>query len=236
MLKVENVEVIGWEHAIRGMRNPKNSWEKSDSGRCHKDLVRDCVTCVHHNSGYAACAAGGFDVGQNDFDLMTRLRNAGTDHRKFMRMITVYLDITAPLYWWKEFDTYKVGTVANSCSTMHKIAAKEFTLDDFSHEHLSDFSSHPENVQDPLTILSSTIKTLNSCRECYIKEKDNFFWWQMIQLLPSSYNQKRTVMLNYEVLANIYKSRRHHKLDEWHTLCDRIESLPYSALITGTAI
>lgn len=236
MLKVENVEVIGWEHAIRGMRNPKNSWEKSDSGRCHKDLVRDCVTCVHHNSGYAACAAGGFDVGQNDFDLMTRLRNAGTDHRKFMRMITVYLDITAPLYWWKEFDTYKVGTVANSCSTMHKIAAKEFTLDDFSHEHLSDFSSHPENVQDPLTILSSTIKTLNSCRECYIKEKDNFFWWQMIQLLPSSYNQKRTVMLNYEVLANIYKSRRHHKLDEWHTLCDRIESLPYSALITGTAV
>lgn len=236
MLKVENVEVIGWEHAIRGMRNPKNSWEKSDSGRCHKDLVRDCVTCVHHNSGYAACAAGGFDVGQNDFDLMTRLRNAGTDHRKFMRMITVYLDITAPLYWWKEFDTYKVGTVANSCSTMHKIAAKEFTLDDFSHEHLSDFSSHPENVQDPLTILSSTIKTLNSCRECYIKEKDNFFWWQMIQLLPSSYNQKRTVMLNYEVLANIYKSRRHHKLDEWHTLCDLIESLPYSALITGTAV
>jgi hypothetical protein len=236
MLKVENVEVLGWEHAIRGMRNPKNSWEKSDSGRCHKDLVRDCVTCVHHNSGYAACAAGGFDVGQNDFDLMTRLRNAGTDHRKFMRMITVYLDITAPLYWWKEFDTYKVGTVANSCSTMHKIAAKEFTLDDFSHEHLSDFSSHPENVQDPLTILSSTIKTLNSCRECYIKEKDNFFWWQMIQLLPSSYNQKRTVMLNYEVLANIYKSRRHHKLDEWHTLCDRIESLPYSALITGTAV
>lgn len=236
MLKVENVEVIGWEHAIRGMRNPKNSWEKSDSGRCHKDLVRDCVTCVHHNSGYAACAAGGFDVGQNDFDLMTRLRNAGTDHRKFMRMIAVYLDITAPLYWWKEFDTYKVGTVANSCSTMHKIAAKEFTLDDFSHEHLSDFSSHPENVQDPLTILSSTIKTLNSCRECYIKEKDNFFWWQMIQLLPSSYNQKRTVMLNYEVLANIYKSRRHHKLDEWHTLCDLIESLPYSALITGTAV
>ena len=236
MLKVENVEVLGWEHAIRGMRNPKNSWAKSDSGRCHKDLVRDCVTCVHHNSGYAACAAGGFDVGQNDFDLMTRLRNAGTDHRKFMRMITVYLDITAPLYWWKEFDTYKVGTVANSCSTMHKIAAKEFTLDDFSHEHLSDFSSHPENVQDPLTILSSTIKTLNSCRECYIKEKDNFFWWQMIQLLPSSYNQKRTVMLNYEVLANMYKSRRNHKLDEWHTLCDWIESLPYSTLITGGVV
>lgn len=232
MLKVENVEVIGWEHAIRGMRNPKNSWEKSDSqfvrdpdygcfGACPCAELVDC-DCCH--------------VGPNDLKLMTTLRNAGTDHRKFMRMITVYLDITAPLYWWKEFDTYKVGTVANSCSTMHKIAAKEFTLDDFSHEHLSDFSSHPENVQDPLTILSSTIKTLNSCRECYIKEKDNFFWWQMIQLLPSSYNQKRTVMLNYEVLANIYKSRRHHKLDEWHTLCDRIESLPYSALITGTAV
>ena len=232
MLKIENTEVLGWDAAIRGMRNPLNSWEKSDSqfvrdsdygcfGVCPCAELVDC-DCCH--------------VGPNDLKLMNTLRNAGTDHRKFMRMITVYLDITAPLYWWKEFDTYKVGTVANSCSTMHKIAAKEFTLEDFSHEHLSDFSSHPENVQDPLTILSSTIKTLNSCRECYIKEKDNFFWWQMIQLLPSSYNQKRTVMLNYEVLANIYKSRRHHKLDEWHTLCDRIESLPYSALITGTAV
>ena len=252
MLKVENVEVIGWEHAIRGMRNPKNSWEKSDSGRCHKDLVRDCVTCVHHNSGYAACAAGGFDVGQNDFDLMTHLRNAGTDHRKFMRMITVYLDITAPLYWWKEFDTYKVGTVANSCSTMHKIAAKEFTLDDFSHEHLVDdldvrieIGGTDHRDTGPMEVLGMTIDVLNHYREKYLAAmkteeytglpaKD--IWWQMIQLLPSSYNQKRTVMLNYEVLANIYKSRRHHKLDEWHTLCDRIESLPYSALITGTAV
>lgn len=239
MLKVENVEVLGWEHAIRGMRNPKNSWGKSDSLPCHilKELTPEnyswrCAGCKNEFDGRPNCVV----VGKNDLTLMTTLRNAGTDHRKFMRMITVYLDITAPLYWWKEFDTYKVGTVANSCSTMHKIHAKEFTLDDFSHEHLSDFSSHPENVQDPLTILSSTIKTLNSCRECYIKEKENFFWWQMIQLLPSSYNQKRTVMLNYEVLANIYKSRRHHKLDEWHTLCDRIESLPYSALITGTAV
>ena len=252
MLKVENVEVLGWEHAIRGMRNPKNSWAKSDSGRCHKDLVRDCVTCVHHNSGYAACAAGGFDVGQNDFDLMTRLRNAGTDHRKFMRMITVYLDITAPLYWWKEFDTYKVGTVANSCSTMHKIAAKEFTLDDFSHEHLVDdldvrieIGGTDHRDTGPMEVLGMTIDVLNHYREKYLvamkteeytglPAKD--IWWQMIQLLPSSYNQKRTVMLNYEVLANIYKSRRHHKLDEWHTLCDRIESLPYSALITGTAV
>lgn len=227
MLKIENTEVMGWEHAIRGMRNPKNSWAKSDSGRCHKDLVRDCVTCVHHNSGYAACAAGGFDVGQNDFDLMTRLRNAGTDHRKFMRMITVYLDITAPLYWWKEFDTYKVGTVANSCSTMHKITDKPFELDDFSHEHLG-FQS--------VRVLKDTIKVMNDFREEFIKDHEKENWWQLIQLLPSSYNQKRTVMLNYEVLANIYKSRRHHKLDEWHTLCDRIESLPYSALITGTAV
>lgn len=227
MLKIENAEVLGWEHAIRGMRNPKNSWAKSDSGRCHKDLVRDCVTCVHHNSGYAACAAGGFDVGQNDFNLMTRLRNAGTDHRKFMRMITVYLDITAPLYWWKEFDTYKVGTVANSCSTMHKITDKPLELDDFSHEHLG-FQS--------VRVLKDTIKVMNDFREEFIKDHEKENWWQLIQLLPSSYNQKRTVMLNYEVLANIYKSRRHHKLDEWHTLCDRIESLPYSALITGTAV
>ena len=252
MLKVENVEVLGWGHAIRGMRNPKNSWEKSDSGRCHKDLVRDCVTCVHHNSGYAACAAGGFDVGQNDFDLMTRLRNAGTDHRKFMRMITVYLDITAPLYWWKEFDTYKVGTVANSCSTMHKIAAKEFTLDDFSHEHLVDdldvrieIGGTDHRDTGPMEVLGMTIDVLNHYREKYLAAtkteeytglpaKD--IWWQMIQLLPSSCNQKRTVMLNYEVLANIYKSRRHHKLDEWHTLCDWIESLPYSELIIGAAV
>lgn len=252
MLKVENVEVLGWGHAIRGMRNPKNSWEKSDSGRCHKDLVRDCVTCVHHNSGYAACAAGGFDVGQNDFDLMTRLRNAGTDHRKFMRMITVYLDITAPLYWWKEFDTYKVGTVANSCSTMHKIAAKEFTLDDFSHEHLVDdldvrieIGGTDHRDTGPMEVLGMTIDVLNHYREKYLvatkteeytglPAKD--IWWQMIQLLPSSYNQKRTVMLNYEVLANMYKSRHNHKLDEWHTLCDWIESLPYSKLITGGVV
>lgn len=229
MLKVENVEVLGWEHAIRGMRNPKNSWEKSDSHWDYGKQRVECITVSHFDDAE-------FSIGPNDQKLMMTLRNAGTDHRKFMRMITVYLDITAPLYWWKEFDTYKVGTVANSCSTMHKIADKEFMLDDFSHEHLSDFSSHPENVQDPLTILSSTIKTLNSCRECYIKEKDNFFWWQMIQLLPSSYNQKRTVMLNYEVLANMYKSRRNHKLDEWHTLCDWIESLPYSTLITGGVV
>ena len=168
-----------------------------------------------------------FWIGPNDADLMNRLRNAGTDHRKFMRMITVYFDITAPLYWWKEFDTYKVGTVANSCSTMHKIADKKFTLDDFSHEHLQD---------DSVAVLESVIHTLNIHREWFnnkVLDDPKIDWWQMIQLLPSSYNQRRTVMLNYEVLANIYKSRRNHKLDEWHTFCDWIESLPYSELITG---
>lgn len=220
MLKIENTEVLGWDAAIRGMRNPKNSWEKSDSqfvrdpdygcfGACLCAELVDC-DCCH--------------VGPNDLKLMTTLRNAGTDHRKFMRMITVYLDITAPLYWWKEFDTYKVGTVANSCSTMHKIAAKEFTLDDFSHEHLG---------YQSIRVLKDTIKVMNDFREEFIKDHEKVNWWQMLQLLPSSYNQKRTVMLNYEVLANIYKSRRHHKLDEWHTLCDWIESLPYSELITG---
>lgn len=215
MIKIEHTEVLGWEHAIRGMRNPMNSWEKSDSGPCI-DVVGDIY------------------IGPKDLDLMLKLSEAGTDHAKFRRMITVYIDLTAPLYWWKEFDTYKVGTVANSCSTMHKIAEKEFTLDDFSYEHLSDFSSHPEIAQDPLTILKSTIKTLNACRECYLKEeKDKYFWWQMIQLLPSSYNQKRTVMLNYEVLANMYKSRKDHKLDEWREFCKWVEELPYSEIITG---
>lgn len=217
MLKVENVEVLGWEHAIRGMRNPKNSWAKSDSGpECPYGKEKCCGECQQN-----------FCIGPNDKQLMMALRNAGTDHRKFMRMITVYLDITAPLYWWKEFDTYKVGTVANSCSTMHKITDKPFELDDFSHEHLG-FQS--------VRVLKDTIKVMNDFREEFIKDHEKENWWQLIQLLPSSYNQKRTVMLNYEALANIYKSRRHHKLDEWHTLCDRIESLPYSELITGTAV
>ena len=249
MLKIENTEVMGWEAAIRGMRNPMNSWEKSDSHSC--GTCGDCDICIDYDN----CPYG-YDylkiiVGPNDLDLMTRLRNAGTDHRKFMRMITVYLDITAPLYWWKEFDTYKVGTVANSCSTMHKIAAKEFTLEDFSHEHLiydwvGDnneaiwYKDPPENspikcqlMFTPLDALRITIGVLNTNREAYLKTKNKKYWWQMIQLLPSSYNQRRTVMLNYEVLTNIYKSRRNHKLDEWHTLCDWIEGLPYSELITG---
>ena len=241
MIKLENTEVVGWEAAIRGMRNPMNSWEKSDSGT--KYYFDECEGA--DNGVYR------YTLGPNDLDLMTRLRNSGTDHRKFMRMITVYLDITAPLYWWKEFDTYKVGTVANSCSTMHKIAAKEFTLDDFSCEHLiydwvGDnneaiwYKDPPENspikcqlMFTPLDALRITIGVLNTNRKAYIETKDKKYWWQMIQLLPSSYNQKRTAMLNYEVLANIYKSRRNHKLDEWHTFCDWIENLPYAELITG---
>lgn len=232
MLKIENTEVIGWEAAIRGMRNPKNSWEKSDSGICFDTIA--CHTCrADRNHCKSRMENKEFVVGYDDMNLMTRLRNAGTDHRKFMRMIAVYLDITAPLYWWKEFDTYKVGTVANSCSTMHKIAAKEFTLDDFSHEHLG-YSCCTENEFDnPMNTLEQVIIVLNGCRDKYIATNNKFWWWQLIQLLPSSYNQRRTIMLNYEVLANIYKSRRNHKLDEWHTFCDWIETLPYSELITG---
>ena len=223
MIKIEKFEVLGWEHAIRGMRNPMNSWEKSDSGwEPQFDTVQGPV-------------AGEFIIGPNDYALMKNLRNSGTDHRKFMRMITVYLDITAPLYFWKEFDTYKVGTVANSCSTMHKIAAKEFTLDDFSHEHLFHNINDTEMWFDIdfLKVLDNTIFYLNKARELYLKTHDKKYWWQMIQLLPSSYNQKRTVMLNYEVLANIYPMRKNHKLDEWRDFCDWIETLPYSELITG---
>ena len=226
MIKIENYEVVGLDHTIRGMRNPMNSWDRSDSG--YKSPYYNTKETVCSGCNENMC------IGPNDHDLMIRLSNAGTDHRKFMRMITVYLDITAPLYWWKEFDTYKVGTVANSCSTMHKIHAKEFTLEDFSCEHLS---------EPAISILKNTIEALNQARDLYLGydgfkhqwgdwEKKHY-WWQMIQLLPSSYNQKRTVMLNYEVLKNIYHARKNHKLDEWHHFCDWIESLPYSELITG---
>lgn len=217
MIKIENTEVVGWEAAIRGMRNPLNSWEKSDSKWYSIGIPTSNPAAI--NDKYLSQK---YCIGDNDLDLMKRLRNAGTDHRKFMRMITVYVDITAPLYWWKEFDTYKVGTVANSCSTMHKIHAKEFTLEDFSCEHL----------YAPLQDLRPTIDLLNIYRERYLETKDKSDWWQLIQLLPSSYNQRRTVMLNYEVLANIYKSRRNHKLDEWHVFCEWIENLPYAELIT----
>ena len=237
MIKIENFEVLGWEHAIRGMRNPMNSWEKSDSVFIDED--GDWYTITGDSGPFKNVDEFSTDgqqvhIGPNDLDLMKRLRNAGTDHRKFMRMITVYLDITAPLYWWKEFDTYKVATVANSCSTMHKIAAKEFTLDDFSHEHLFHNVNDTEMWLDIdfFNVLDNTIFYLNKARELYLDTKDKNYWWQIIQLLPSSYNQKRTVMLNYEVLANIYKSRRHHKLDEWRDFCEWIETLPYSELIT----
>lgn len=232
MIKIENVETCGWEAAIRGMRNPKNSWKKSDSEWYPVGIPTTNPAAI--NDKYLSQK---YCLGDNDLGLMTRLRNAGTDHRKFMRMIAVYLDITAPLYWWKEFDTYKVGTVANSCSTMHKIAAKEFTLDDFSHEHIiNSVSMGAQEIEvriSPMQALLTTIECLNSYRELYLETKDKKYWWQMIQLLPSSYNQRRTIMLNYEVLANIYKSRRNHKLDEWRELCEWIKTLPYSELITG---
>lgn len=283
MIKFENTEVVGWEAAIRGMRNPMNSWEKSDSGYCNELVALNregCDICPIKDYDPATCyEKNPYIIGPNDLDLMKRLRDAGTDHRKFMRMITVYVDITAPLYWWKEFDTYKVGTVANSCSTMHKIAAKEFTLEDFSYDHLEDLIGDDDldesllidvscnrdgtNLYSPTGILTIGIKALNRYRDRYLETKDKKYWWQMIQLLPSSYNQKRTVMMNYEALANIYKSRRNHKLDEWAEhdginsplgkitkktetergitlegvryfgFCDWIETLPYSELITG---
>lgn len=230
MLKIENTKVYGFDDAIRGMRNPMNSWERSDS-------------CFLHDP----------EVGPNDKKLMRQLAAAGKDHAKYRRMIVVWFDILAPLYWWKEFDTYKIGTVANSCSTMHKIAEKEFVRDDFSWEHLFTFMHEDEaefesyctalNYTEagdvvgckkyPLDILDETIFALNFYRKKYLETKDKRYWWQMIQLLPSSYNQRRTVMLNYEVLANIYPARKAHKLDEWHTFCDWIRSLPESWIITG---
>ena len=201
MILIENIEINGFEAAIRGARNPMNSWHLMDS--CYNN--------------------GEFEIGEKDYDLLRRLTIAGPEHRKWNRMVTVTMDITAPLYWWKEFDTYKVATVANSCSTMHKIQAKEFELDDFSHEHLEEY---------PKWLLSEVILELNKNRKDFNKTKDKDYWWQMIQLLPSSYNQKRTVHLNYEVLGTIYYQRRHHKLDEWHVFCDTIKTLPYSEFIT----
>ena len=201
MIKIENIDVYGFEAAIRGARNPMNSWHLMDS--CYNN--------------------GEFEIGEKDHDLLRRLTIAGPEHRKWNRMVTATMDITAPLYWWKEFDTYKVATVANSCSTMHKIQAKEFTLDDFSHEHLEEY---------PRWLLSEVIKELNKNREDFNETKDKDYWWQMIQLLPSSYNQKRTVHLNYETLGAMYTQRKHHKLDEWHVFCDTIKTLPYSEFIT----
>ena len=232
MIKIENTEVMGWEAAIRGMRNPMNSWEKSDSvfissSYCDEEWEFDLAKICHGKAPI---------VKTNDLDLMTRLANAGPVHAKYRRMITVYVDITAPLYWWKEYETYKIGTVTNSCSTMHKITDKMFTIDDFSHEHLK-----PRSIKH----LQVTINELNFWRDIYINgypaesgcteipPKDKDSWWQMIQLLPSTYNQRRTLMLNYEVLSNIYEWRKDHKLDEWRKLCKWIETLPYSEIITG---
>ena len=235
MIKIDTVEITGWEAAIRGMRNPMNSWEKSDT-RWHF-IGEPGTNQAAANDKYLREK---YCIGDNDLDLMKRLAKAGSDHAKYRRMITVYADILAPLYWWKEFDTYKVGTVSNSCSTMPKIHEKEFTVDDFSIEHLEDLDAPIRNDENNLSrfpwfkiSLESTIDVLNYARELYLETKDKKFWWQMIQLLPSSYNQKRTVMLNYEVLANIYKSRKNHKLDEWKDFCKWIESLPYSELICG---
>lgn len=238
MIKLENVVLDSpeqMEFIIEGMRNPMNSWEKSDSDICSMESGIECSYC----SDYASCDKTGDDkyhLGLNDHSLMQRLSNAGTEHRKYMRMMPAYVRITAPLYWWKEFDTYKIGTVANSCSTMHKIQEKEFTLEDFSCEHLLDFEEKGKLRFSPLGTLQNTIDELNDCRDLYLKTKDKAYWWQLIQLLPSSYNQTRNVMLNYEVLANIYRQRKGHKLDEWREVCKWIESLPYSELITGLPI
>jgi hypothetical protein len=241
MIKLENYEVMGWEHAVRGMRNPMNSWAKSDS--TFKEVA---MTTYLDSDGELLPQRVYYDtlaIGEKDHELMMKLANAGPVHGKFRRMITVYVDITAPLYWWKEFDTYKVGTVANSCSTMHKIHEKEFTDDDFSSEHLcsgymDSITVYPNDVGGcddwcSRDILDLVITALNDCRNQYIKTKDKKYWWQMIQLLPSSYNQKRTVQLNYEVLAGIYEYRKNHKLDEWREFCAWIEQLPYSEIITG---
>lgn len=235
-IKFENTVIPSaeqWRAVILGARNAMNSWSRSDS---YQEIL---YVDQNGDENYAA----DITIGPNDLDLMKRLCKAGTDHRKFMRMILVIVTVTAPLYWWKEFDTYKIGTVANSCSTMHKIAAKEFTPEDFSHEHLMNINTDDPcdalfldgtNIRvDGDDLLGLTINVLNYYRNRYIKTKDKKYWWQMIQLLPSSYNQKRTVMMNYEVLANIYKSRKDHKLDEWHQFCDWIKTLPYSELITG---
>lgn len=212
MIKIEKAEVVGWEAAIRGMRNPMNSWVKSDT------------VFIEDESSI---------LGNNDYSLMMRLAKNGSVHAKYRRMIAVYVDILAPLYWWKEFDTYKVGTVANSCSTMHKIHEKEFGYADFSYEHLLGYEELNWVDTVPMSVLDSIIHTLNIYRTKYLETKDKLYWWQMIQLLPSSYNQRRTIMLNYEVLSHIYPDRRNHKLDEWQEFCKWIEKLPYSEVIIG---
>ena len=255
MILLENVRTYGWNEAIRGMRNPLNSWGRMDSYSFNETpclneedfneykqegLIPKQAVYEQDNPCSNTCdPLAAYHIGKNDKDLMKRLRNAGTDHRKFMRFITVYFDVTAPLYFLKEFDTYKVGTVSNSCSTMHKIQAKEFTLDDVIHEYLitreKPLIDGGDQMEPPngIWLMHITIQTRSQYRDLYLETKDKKYWWQMIQLLPSSYNQKRTVLVNYEVLANMYKSRKNHKLDEWQAFCKFIETLPYSWLITG---
>lgn len=243
MIKLENTEVLGWEAAIRGMRNPMNSWAKSDAYFFRGTYIQDGKLKADYVNGNGEIATnenltGPVIIGPNDHKLMMNLAKAGSVDAKYRRMIVVYVDITAPLYWWKEFDTYKIGTVANSCSTMHKIHAKEFTLDDFSYEHLMQHEKYINDIPNAMvvgdfkTVMDITIKALNDARSLFLETKDKRFWWQMIQLLPSSYNQRRTIMLNYEVLAGIYPKRKDHKLDEWRDFCDWIKKLPYSEIIT----
>ena len=230
MIKLENTEVIGWGHAIRGMRNPMNSWAKSDS-----DFKAPAETDILDDNGQPERVLVEFDalnIGPNDHELMMKLAKGGPVHAKYRRMIVVYVDITAPLYWWKEFDTYKIGTVANSCSTMHKIHEKEFTFADFSFQHLSCIDIGG-GIGAPYQMLKNVITMLNECRKLYLQTKDKEYWWQMIQLLPSSYNQRRTVMFSYENLANMFHSRKGHKLDEWREMCAWMKTLPYPELITG---
>ena len=239
MIKIENCEVLGWEHAIRGLRNPKNSWDKSDTmvvdipDTPRLDYYGNVVEIIpaHKQVVMIRKEQEWNGIGENDLKLMKSLCKAGTDHRKFMRMITVYVDITAPLYWWKEFDTYKVGTVANSCSTMHKITSKPIELSDFSIDNIYICDDYAEISLEDMFI--NVVADCESLRQKYLETNDKRYWKGLIQLLPTSYNQKRTVMLNYEVLANMYKSRKNHKLDEWVDFCKWIESLPYSELITG---
>lgn len=227
MIRIEKTAVYGWRAALRGMRNPKNSWDNSDTQYYRTQPLFDYED-EDEESEYVM-------LGNNDYKLATTLANAGSEHGKFLRMINVTCDIVAPLYWWKEFDTYKVGTVADSCSTMHKIQAKEFTLNDFSHEHLEKLSIDSQEVAeaDGASVLQFIIKFLNFYRDMFNKTKDKNYWWQMIQLLPSSYNQRRTIQFNYAVLRAMYKQRKDHKLDEWHSFCDWIKTLPYCELITG---
>lgn len=241
MIQITNIETHGWEAAVRGMRNPMNSWDRSDSSRCSDNLqCEECPLCKVEESGIIV-GPDPYIIGPNDLSLMYKLAKTGLDHAKYRRMITVTMDILAPLYWWKEFDTYKVGTVVNSCSTMHKITEKEFTLNDFSHDRLFNPVNHPKSeglplynnqVWDAECVLEMILVSLNHYRKYFLETKDKKYWWQIIQLLPSSYNQLRTVQLNYDVLSRIYYARRNHKLDEWVEFCKMVETLPYSEIIT----